>query len=62
MRIVAAEPIERITMKAQLPSVMATWLALKATVPSQPIMTAVPTKAEDSRNICPAMGRPIRSN
>ncbi len=62
MRIVAADEIESTTMKAQFPSVMATWLALKATLPSQPIMMLVPTKADDSRNICMAIGRPMASS
>ena len=49
-------------MKAQLPKVMAIWLALMAVLLSQPIMILVPTKAEASRNICREIGRPIRSN
>ena len=49
-------------MKAQLPSVMAIWLALSASLPNQPIMMPVPTKADDSRNICEAMGSPMRSS
>ena len=57
--MVVAAPIDMTIMKAQLPSVMAIWLALMAILPNQPIMIPVPTKAEDSRNICMAIGRPM---
>ena len=59
-RIVVAAPIDRTIMKAQFPSVMAIWLALMmAADPNQPIMMPVPTKADDSRNICRAIGSPM---
>ena len=60
--MVVAAPIDVTIMKAQLPRVMAIWLALMAVLLSQPIMILVPTKAEASRNICREIGRPIRSN
>ena len=56
-----AAPIDMTIMKAQLPSVVAIWLALMATFPSHPIMMPVPTKADDSRNICSEIGSPMRS-
>ena len=62
MRMVVAAPMDMTIMKAQLPSVMAIWLALSASLLNQPIMMPVPTKAEASRNICEAMGSPMRSS
>ncbi len=47
---------------AQLLTVMAIWLALMASVPNQPIMMVVPIKADDSKNICEAMGVPMRTS
>ncbi len=61
MRMVVAAPIDMTIMKAQLPSVMAIWLALMACVPNHPIMTLVPTNADDSRNICNEIGSPMAS-
>ena len=63
--MVVAAPIDMTIMKAQLPSVMAIWLALMAALapaPNHPIMMLVPTKADDSRNICSEIGPPMRKS
>ena len=60
--MVVAAPMDMTIMKAQLPNVMAIWLALMACVPNHPIITLVPTNADDSRNICNEMGKPMRSS
>ena len=49
-------------MKAQLPMVMVIWLALRVCLSNQPIMMPVPTKADDSRNICSEIGPPMRKS
>ena len=60
--MVVAAPIDMTIIKAQLPMVVAIWLALMVSLSNHPIMIPVPTKAEASRNICSEIGSPMCSS
>ena len=60
--MVVAAPIDMTIIKAQLPMVVAIWLALIVSLLNHPIIIPVPTKAEASRNICIEIGRPMCSS